>query len=415
MKPAAAKAARAFADRLVARRGAPSRLAAELERPGLDSRRGANQGRVVLPPFPLSLAVPRFRPALLVAALLTAAASPAQDRPPGAAPVVRQTVPPGQARAFSLPLATEPSSLADSVGRLTAVGPAYLENAAARWVPGAFASVEAPYLVRITSGRHAGRVFPIIPPANSATRLHVATDGLDLTTLGLETGAGAAGYAIIPGDTLATFFGPAGAEDSPVLHGAPEAAAADIVQVWDGAAWLNFYYHTIWRRWARDTDTEGDPARNHFLLRPDRGLLLVRRGATPLHLAVPGPGATAAPRSPLPRAEQSRAFLATGRNTDLTLGELALQNDARFADWRGAADPREADLVQVWGGAAWFTFFYHPAAGHWQRIGDPANRDGYVIKAGAPVLIQRRARVAPAEVPALAPPAADWAPGREQR
>lgn len=353
--------------------------------------------------------------ALLLATLLCAGVGTAQERTAAAAPTLVQTIPPGQSRAFSLPFAGEPSSLADSVGRLTAVGPDYLENATARWVPGAFSSVEAPYFVRLTSGPQAGRVFPIVAPANTATRLYVATDGEDLTALGLGRDPEAAGYAIVPGDTLATFFGPTGTEDTPVLHRAPEANAADIVQVWDGAAWLNFYYNSAWRRWARDTDGESDPARDHFLLRPDRGLMLVRRGATPLHLAVLGRASPTPPRLTLQRAEQTRAFLATLQMTDLTLGELARQDGTRFADWRGAADAREADLVQVWGGAAWFTFFYNPVAGHWQRVGDPVNRDGYVIKAGAPVLIQRRERARAAELPAVPPPAADWERGRLQR
>jgi hypothetical protein len=75
---------------------------------------------------------------------------------------------------------------------------------------------------------------------------------------------------------------------------------------------------------------------------------------------------------------------------DVTLGALALQSSTRSLGWRGAADSTDADLLYVWSGATWFSFFYNTAAGQWQRVGDPANRDGFLIKAGTPVFVQRR-------------------------
>ena len=55
-----------------------------------------------------------------------------------------------------------------------------------------------------------------------------------------------------------------------------------------------------------------------------------------------------------------------------------------------APDPADADLLLVWSGATWFSFFYNTAAGQWQRVGDPANRDTFVLRAGTPVFVQRR-------------------------
>ncbi len=56
----------------------------------------------------------------------------------------------------------------------------------------------------------------------------------------------------------------------------------------------------------------------------------------------------------------------------------------------GAADPAQADLLLVWSGATWFSFYYNTTNNRWQLVGDPASRDGYVIKAGTPVFVQRR-------------------------
>ena len=45
----------------------------------------------------------------------------------------------------------------------------------------------------------------------------------------------------------------------------------------------------------------------------------------------------------------------------------------------------------MWNGASWLGFFYNTSAGHWQRIGDATNRDGFTVSAGTPIFVQRRA------------------------
>ncbi len=329
----------------------------------------------------LSLLLPLALPA-------TALAQEARTRPIG---FLTQTIPPGQTRSFSIPLEPDVSSLAHTVGRLTAVGVDYFENTAAAWTPGAFSTAGSPYHVRLTSGTQIGRVFRIISPANTATRLYVADDGLDLTALGLAVGPAGDTFEIIPGDTLASFFGTQLPGDELVVQGGTTPLEADVVQVWGGAAWLNFYYNTAWQRWARDTDKLTDPSRNGFLLRIDRGVMITRRAATPLELTVAGRVLVTAQRSALARTANTLTFLATMQAADLTLGALALQQGTRTAGWRGAADAADADLLLVWSGATWFSFYYNTTNARWQRAGDPADRDGYLIRAGTPVFVQRRA------------------------
>lgn len=322
-----------------------------------------------------------------LALLKIASAQEVKSRPVG---FLLQSIPPGQTRSFSVPFDPEVSSQADSVGKLTAVGADYLESSAANWTPGAFSSAEAPYFVRITSGPHAGRLFRIVAPANTSARVYVYDDELGLATLNLAVGANGTSFEIIPGDTLASFFGTTRSGDTLVLQGAANALQADIVQVWGGAAWLNFYYNTAWQRWSRDTDTVADPSRDAFLLRPDRGLMITRRGTTPLELAVVGRVLNSPQRAFHARTDNAVTFLATMQAADITLGELALQTAARSLNWQGADDASQADLLYVWSGATWFTFYFNTATGHWQRVGDPADRDGYVIAAGTPVFVQRR-------------------------
>ena len=326
---------------------------------------------------------------ILTLTQLPLAAQVTASRPVG---YLVQTIPAGQTRSFSVPFDAALSSLGATVGRLTAVGATYVENAGAAWTPGVFSSSAAPYFVRFTTGTQSGRSFRIVSPANTATRLNVADEGLDLTTLGLDvTAANGTGYEIIPGDTLATFFGTTAPGDALVVQGAGEPIGADLVQVWGGAAWLNFYYNTTWARWARDVDTITSPTRDTFLLRSDRGLMLTRRGATPLTIAVVGRVLGTPQRAVHARTENALTFLATMQAADITLGALALQSTARTADWRSSADPTQADILLVWSGATWFSFFYNDTTGHWQRVGDATpSRDTYVIKAGTPVFVQRR-------------------------
>ncbi len=343
------------------------------------------------PSLPLSF----FRALCLCASAIslpiasTTHAQQAISRPVG---YLVQTIPAGQTRSFSIPFDAALSRLANTVGRLTAVGPTTLENAAAGWTPGAFSTAASPYFVRLTSGPHTGRTFRIsTATANTATRLTLADDGLDLTTLNLAVGPTGTAYEIIPGDTFATFFGTTAPGDSLVVQGAADPLAADLVQIWGGAAWLSFYYNTTWSRWARDTDAITDPSRNDFLLRSDRGLMITRRASTPLTLAVVGRVLATPQRAVHARTENALTFLATMQAGDTTLGALALQNSDRTAGWRSSSDPAQADTLLVWSGTTWFSFFHNNDTGHWQRVGDPTpDRDGYVIAAGTPVFVQRR-------------------------
>ncbi len=301
-----------------------------------------------------------------------------------------QTIPAGQTTSFSVPFDSDVSSLASSVGKLTAVGVNYFENSAATWTPGAFTTADAPYFVRITSGTHTGRTFRIVSPANTATRLYVADDGIGLATLTLATGADGTRFEIVPGDTLGTFFGTTTPVNTLVLQGGTAPLEADLVQVWGGAAWLNFYYNTTWQRWARDTDLISDPSRNSFQLRSDRGMMITRRAATPLDLVVVGRVLNTPQRAFHARNDNALTFLATMQASDITLGALALQSSTRSLDWKGAADPANADTLLVWSGSTWFSFFYNSTVSHWQLVGDATNRDPFLIRAGTPVFVLRR-------------------------
>lgn len=316
--------------------------------------------------------------------------------------VITFVVPAGQARTLSLPLLATPAGSGRVRGRLSAVGADYVESLGAGWLPGFYSDPAAPYLLRLTSGAAAGRFFVVAALANTGTRLFVQNDGTPLDGLGIKVGEDGDHYELLPADTLASLFG------TDLLAGATTSTVADNVQLWQaGMTASTYYFNTTRARWELSTDTASSPSRDHVVLRPDRGLLVRRRAATELVLRLTGRLTTTGFHSTHLRSGATLA--APGFPLATTLGELALQAPDRIAGWQGAAATTTpvtaADTVQVWSGTTWTAFYYDTGKQRWQRMGDAtgADRNGFEIGAGQPVLIQRRnsggALTAPVRVP----------------
>lgn len=292
------------------------------------------------------------------------------------------TVPVGQTRSFALPVLHGAVGAGKMLGRIEAVGSNFIDDSTAGWTSGVFSTTATPYYVRIKTGTSAGRV--LLVSANTTTRITVNNDGTDLTQCGIATGASGDVYEIVLADTLFNLFG------STALQGGADATSADTVQTWTGASWLVFYYNTTRSRWERNTDTAVSPSRDTFLLRPDRAIMITRRGLTDLTLRFTGRVPDVAAR--YFNTRPGVTFLSTGLPVDTTLGTLALQT--RAPGWQAGTAPATAssdsDLVQVWTGASWTIFYYDSGFGHWQRnIDNGTNRDTFVIPAGRPVMIRR--------------------------
>ncbi len=292
------------------------------------------------------------------------------------------TVPTGQTRSVAVPLLQGSAGVGALVGRIEAVGTNYIDNSTAGWTAATFSDATNPYYLRIKTGAAAGRVLMVSTTANTATRVFLNNDSTDLTQAGIVTGASGDVYELVLADTLFDLFG------SGTLQGGVDAGSADNVQVWGGAAWLVFYYNTTRNRWERNTDTGASPTRDTFVIRPDRGLMITRRAGTDLTMRVNGRVPTVTPRHFHTRP--GTTFISNGLPVDITLGALAMQT--RSTGWQAGTVPstavNDADWIQVWGGAAWFVFYYDSGNARWQR-NDGTNRDAFVIPAGRPFMIRR--------------------------
>lgn len=317
----------------------------------------------------------------LALARIVCAADTAYSPPIGGMTIV---VPAGQTRSIALPLVHESAAAGATLGRIDAVGSNYLEDTTANWVGGELSSAANPYYLRIKTGAAAGRVLMVNTSANTSSRVNLTNDGLDLTTVGITTGASGDVYELVLADTLNDLFGGK-------VQGGVDALSADNVQTWTGASWLTFYYNTTRNRWERDVDTAASPSRDNFVLRPDRGIMIQRRAATELRLYVIGRVPELAPR--YINSRPGTTFLSAGLPLDVTLGTLALQTQA--PGWQGGATYTtalaDADLVQVWSGASWLNFYYDTTNNRWQRAAEAAqtNRNTFSIPAGRPIMIRR--------------------------
>lgn len=294
------------------------------------------------------------------------------------------TVTTGQTQHVSLPLlhaAVGPGAIR---GRIDSIGTGTINVPTAGWTPSAFSDPANPYYLRILTGSAAGRIYSVTTTANTATQLNIFDEGIDLSQHGLTTGATGDVYELVLADTLISLFG------TSTLQGGTSAITSDNVQVWNGASWFVFYFNTTRNRWERDTDTGASLSRNNFVLQSDRGIMIVRRAAVSLNLVVTGRVPDVAPKSIHLRPGFSSVSL--GVPVTVTLGSLALQTHAPgWQSGTAATAPSGADLIQVWGGASFLTFYFDSTNHQWQRLGssNTSAQDSFGIPLGHPIMVRR--------------------------
>jgi uncharacterized protein (TIGR02597 family) len=274
------------------------------------------------------------------------------------------TFPASTASTLSLPLQKNPVA----VGPITSVGTTTLSSANASWISGQFSAASNPYFVKIVSGAAAGRYFLIT--ANTANQLTVEPRG---TALSATIVAGDR-YQIIPARTLGLLFG---TSTVPFLTNT-DPTLADNIKLWSGSAW-EIYYHngTSWLR-------KGNTAiKNDVVIYPDEGIVVVRRGTTPLTLAFAGEASVIAERTEV--IGPATTFAANRYPVNTTLSNLGLLN---LPNWLSGATASDADRVQIRQGGSWITYWY--TGTQWKRGGTSAVQDNTSIAAGAGYLILRR-------------------------
>ena len=282
---------------------------------------------------------------------------------------------------ISFPLKERANIQGAAVGRLTGVTANTLSNSAAGWAAGALSQPQNPYLIRITSGAANGLTLLISSQvANTSNTVSVAWDSgspVNLTTLGIQTGANGDTYEIVTCDTVLGVFG---TPSTTGILGGSNPNAADHVVVMTGGVFRKFYYNTTVSKW-RTVGTEIDV--DTFPLHPDYAAIYSRLGATPISLIIMGEVPSGDRRAVVPAS--GNFLMARSWPTD---GTLASSGIANIPNWRKSTDQSQVDFVAIMNGGVW-TRYYHDGT-NWRTL-NTANTisNNVVIPAGAGVMLGR--------------------------
>lgn len=276
---------------------------------------------------------------------------------------------------ISLPLYAPITGNGAVTGRLTSVGASSLTNSSAGWTAGAFSQSSQPHLVKITSGPATGRIFRITE--NNATSLTVDNQGTSLNTLGIGVGSNGDTYEIFPADTIRTVFG------SPAdgVVGGTNADVADQVQILNAAGeWEVFYFNTPTGAWVAATNSANSDNR---VIRPDEGIVYLRRGTTPLKIVLTGrvPDTT----SRIVVRNSGASAIGSTWPVDTTLATSGIREISGWVSGPIAT----ADQVQIYSPTKGWRSFYHDGT-NWMRVGPAIISNDEPIPAGTAVVLARR-------------------------
>jgi hypothetical protein len=275
-----------------------------------------------------------------------------------------------------LRLPISPSFVGKSRGTFTAVTSTTLSDNEAGWTAGALSQAALPYFVRIRSGAAAGTWWQVsTSTANTSSLLSVynRNQALD-STLGIVVGDA---YEIVPGDTLSTLF--AGLESQ---IGGLSSMTADVVRLHDGVIWHEYYYNSTSAKWKEGSSSFD---RSNIVIRPDAGVVYIRRGTGDLGLSILGFVSDA----------QERILIAgTGVTTVgnvfpvvRSLGSLNIQNMPGFIANTGSVS--SADKLRIFDGVLWKIYNYNSANSQWREGTSSFNRNATSLPFGALLIVER--------------------------
>ena len=245
----------------------------------------------------------------------------------------------------------------------------------AGWTPAELASTTTPFMLQLKSGAGEGRFLPITANTNAT----VTVSGVDLATEGVAAGDS---FKIIPVDTLNTLFG------STTLQGGSSPASSDLVYLFEGGAWVGYYYNTTKNFWVK---TPGPVTnKNDTVLKPDSGFMITRKGSS---LLISFIGTVPSSKFKTTVVNAGSTLISTGFPVDTTIAGLSL--DTKLAGWVKSSTAASADSVSIFSGGGWISYYYDPAKGFWRKTSGPATNQGSTpIPAGTLVLITKKGATA---------------------
>jgi hypothetical protein len=286
---------------------------------------------------------------------------------------------------FSAPLLDAPTLTGQMVGKITSLTASTISNSDAGWTAGELSTAATPCLIQITSGSAAGRIFLISTTTpNTATAVTISstdTAQVDLTTLGIVTGASGDTYKILSCDTLSSIFGTP--ETTGVLGGSGSTTADTVVLVFNGS-FSTYFYNTAVSpaRWSKVGP--GTPEATNTPVPPYYGIQYQRLTATPISFTFTGSVPTEQRQVAIKNS--GATLLSQFYPTDCTLLSLGLQN---LAGWTSDASSSIADTVLLTSNGTYATYWF--TGTNWKKIGpgSPVS-DAVVVTPGTTLSIFKR-------------------------
>lgn len=255
----------------------------------------------------------------------------------------------------------------------------------AGWVASDLSQPALPYIVKITTGAAAGRVFLVT--ANTVDTITInASDGasntaVDLTQLGVNVGSGGDKFQIENADTLLTVFGHGNTDGANVPLGNVNPSLADTVQVNIANSYQTFYYDPAQSAWI---NLVSEVPSNNLIIRPDSAVIYNRLKNTSFSLTLTGT-VPVVNRKAVVRSGQT-TLLSSYWPVDKTLVSVGLH---QLSGWVANANPNFADLVQIRQGSSWQTYYYDGS--NWINLVSEVPSNNLTIAPGSGLLIKKRA------------------------
>ncbi len=354
--------------------------------------------------FPLTFQMGRYevirdmKPFPSLAAILSATFLPcavwannATTTPVGVVTTVVEPSPNGVSYTLNFvapPLTQTPQISGLTAGRISALSSNSVTVASANWTAGQLAVPSSPVYFQFTSGNQTGLVLRIT--ANTNNSVTIDTQGIDLTTLGINSGVNGDRFRLVLGDTLLGLLGTTA--DGIVGGNATSFGAGNtdrVVGVDATGQVRTFYYDTAFNQWRRIGTSA---SQNDVPISPAGGVILYRLGTGNYTLTSTGE----VPNTDLKTIVSGNiSFHARYFPTDGTLASLGFH---QIPGWRSTNQPlvtvATADKVVARDNGGVVRQFYYDGT-DWRRIGSSAPQNNTTIKAGSCVYTIRFENPAP--------------------
>jgi len=270
-------------------------------------------------------------------------------------------------------------------GKISGVGPNSLTVGSAGWSAGELSAASSPFYLKLNSGSAEGRIFHIT--SNTLDTLTVNPQGLDLTTLGILTGASGDQFQIVKGETLASFLGTVA---DGVIGGSAanfNSGLTDRILANDASGTVrSFYFDTTtapnqWRRLGSSANQDTTP------VSPFAGVLYYRISTTSLVFEFTGEAPTTNALRQI--SNTGTTVLSTYFPVDYTLASLSANS---MPGWRKLNDSgvvlNSTDRLFAPDGSGTIRSYSHDGVS-WRRQGASGRQDGIAISAGSAIYVTR--------------------------